>query len=92
MVVVPQLVWSYTLFVDEGVALLDVLEFGQPCLLAHEGDADLVFDQQSVMHNFRDIANNFKAHIAGCDRIEICRRAYERPGFFDGGLNGLFAV
>lgn len=69
VVVIPDLIRADALLIDEGVLLADMLEFGQPCLLAEKGDADFIFDEQAICHFLRNIRDDLKGQVVGCDRV-----------------------
>lgn len=69
VVVIPDLVGTYTLLIDEGVLLAYVLKFAQPCLLAEKGDADFVFDEQTIGHFLRNLRDDLKGHVVGRDCV-----------------------
>ncbi len=91
VIVEPKPVGADALFVDEGMSLADVLDFGEPGLPAQEGEADAVFDDEAVVHHVGNVAYDLEAHVRRSDAVEIGGGADEVPGGLEVGGDGLFS-
>src|SRR5687768_9123884 len=77
--VVPELVRSGALFIDEVLAFAHVRDLGQPSRGYSGKDTDAVFDHLAGVHARRDLTERLKPHRRGGEAVQIARRGEELP-------------